>query len=780
MTRFRLFGSERGTVMVLAGIALFPIMFLAAYAIDVSHWWDYSRNLQNRADAAALAGAAAYGNLCFAGSTPGDTQTGAQSNIGKWAQLYSGAGVGEPAGINPDQNVPYTDASVAAATGWNVTTNGYINNTKAGSPVNSPLTLRLGNLNNYWVVLNGRDYAENVPAGQRLDFTMNSAGDGSATFCNTDPKWDLTDPDRASAGGPFAMLDVKVSQRRLPLFFPLLSGRPTLHAHARVQLEGESSTPSEPIAVGDNGFTPCVSVNLVNATTNTVFQTVPLDRITPLTQSGPVTWSNQTAAPFTMLNSDNVYLQPFLNNCGTPPSGNTYDADTNSGLLYIDNYPATAPTVGPGDPPKIMPGGVTVSSGTPCPNATTQYFSNGTCTVSITAHVKFNPNLNKNDITLVAYDRQWDPATNAYTTTPIGNANQGMTQDNTDPTLWTQAFTFTDQTGMHQIELRYKQTGGAINGTTCSNANPCTGSLGVQQQVFAACNGCDEPDDSGPVVFARISDNGTSDTNAFAGGSSGHNLTITLVLAGLSVAQPGDPATVLRFPTSGNHQTGLIDCGQGTGANADFYVVYYGCGPQNPQFTPPLNSLVLNTRNTCGTPPGPPWPVAGTQDCVQTTPGTRRTGIICPLILRVTGEPVTANCTGQAGATCPENNWAKFNGSLPGGADPRALTFIVTSVADFGSVAGSPQGWVPIRRFATFYITGWDSNLKPQCPTQKTGNTITFYGNDPFPAAGKKSSDNAAVWGHWINYSDSAGTGNNQPCDLNSVTPTNCVPVLTR
>jgi len=103
---------------------------------------------------------------------------------------------------------------------------------------------------------------------------------------------------------------------------------------------------------------------------------------------------------------------------------------------------------------------------------------------------------------------------------------------------------------------------------------------------------------------------------------------------------------------------------------------------------------------------------------------------------------------------------------------------IVTSAADFGSVFGSPQGWVPVRRFATFYITGWDSAIKPQCPSQGQ-----FVGNEPFPGGGagsKKNSQNAAVWGHWINYVDSAGTGNNQPCPLNSVQPINCVPVLTR
>src|SRR5690242_5454316 len=182
--------SERGAVMVLAGVALFPIIFLAAYAIDVSHWWDYSRNLQNRADAAALAGAASFGTTCFAGGTPGTTGNGYQSVVGKWAQLYSGAGVAEPSG-----NLPYTDAQVTAATtsaagtnpgpgtGWNVTANGYINNTKQGSPVNSPLTLRLGNLNNFWLVLNGKDYAENGGTS----FSMLPGGSG-ATFCNSDPK----------------------------------------------------------------------------------------------------------------------------------------------------------------------------------------------------------------------------------------------------------------------------------------------------------------------------------------------------------------------------------------------------------------------------------------------------------------------------------------------------------------------------------------------------------------------------------------------------------------
>src|SRR5207249_10388488 len=102
------------------------------------------------------------------------------------------------------------------------------------------------------------------------------------------------------------------------------------------------------------------------------------------------------------------------------------------------------------------------------------------------------------------------------------------------------------------------------------------------------------------------------------------------------------------------------------------------------------------------------------------------------------------------------------------GTDDRAVTMIITSGVDF-SVASGPQGWVPVRRFATFYVTGWDSRVSPNCGD-----------NDPFPARGKRNNQNEAIWGHWINYSDTAGISNGQTCPVNSVQPVNCVPALTR
>jgi hypothetical protein len=778
---------EGGSVLVLTAVAMFPAMFLMAFALDISHWFDYSRNLQNRADAAALAAAGAFGSTCIGTGDAGTTTNGAQSELGKWAQLYSGAGLNEPVG-----NLPYSDAAVSAATttaagsgtgpgtGWNLAQNGYINNTLPTSQFLSPLTLKAGSLNDYWLVLNGKDYAENGGTS----FSMNAAGTG-ATFCNSDPKEDLTDPSRATAGAAGPMIDVKVSQRHLPLFFQgLFPGlHPNIHAHARVQLQGESSSPSEPIAVSDSAFAPCVSVTFVDPSGTNPPYTAVLTKQVPANPSDPITWSNPTVvpgvahsgpAPITMPPSGNVYLQPYLNDCGTPTSaGTTYDGDTNTGLLMINNHPASDPTVGLGAPPKLTSGGVSVSGG-PCPNGTTQYFTVGACTVTITAFVKFDPGLAQNKTFVTAYDRSWDNVNKVYTTTKIGDMNQS----NTDPTKWTENFTIPDQSGMHQIEIRWREETGNVGAQTCGNGNgnnppACTDTFGIQTQTFGACNGCDQPDDSGPIVFARISEGASNDVNSLAANSGPHSLVVTLKLAGIFSAQPNDPPTVLRFPVSSNHQTGLADCGQGSGTNADAYVVYYGCGPANPRFTnPPLNPLFINARNgDCSQ----PWPLVNHQDCVQTTPGTRRQGIVCPLVLRVVGASFGTNCNTAVG-TCPVNYWKTFNGSPPSGlVDPRALTMIITSAADFASAAGSPQAWIPIRRFATFYITGWDSGIQPQCPTNGQ-----FVGNDPFPLKGKQNSDNGAIWGHWTSWVDVLGTGDNQNCPINNPTPVNCVPVLTR
>jgi len=746
---------ERGAAMVLVAVALPVLVLFVAFGVEVGHWYDYSRNLQNRADAAALAAAVAYGNTCF--GSPTVTQTNAIAAV---AEQYAGPPAGTPLGNLPPPQY-------------------------AGPYKNQP-NLTKGTPQNFHMLLNSTAYFGQPGAGNWNMGTAGHTGDSTA-LCSS----------RDEDGNVGAMVDVRLTQQNLGLFFPLFGFQPTISAHARAALQGEAGTNATPIAVGDTGNIPCVSVRLVNATTNTLIQTVTLAKepANPLNPTAPVQWDN-TAAPasFTLPASDNVYVQPFLSDCNG--NGVTYDdgpspAPGPTGLLMINNHPATDPTVGATAPPQLNSAGVSATSGTaacspPLNTNGTQYFSSGItngCSITVNAGVTFG--VSNNQANVFVRLRTWDPVASAWTLGPQASLHKPGTAG-CPATAWCGDPTINDQTGISELVIDWSQTGGTITGLGgCNNqsGNPCTGTFGVQAESFGACNGCNQPDDSGPIVFARVSEaNGAgtiigNDTNTFAGGTA-HNLVFTFKLSGLNTAAPSDPPTILRFANSTNHQTGLVDCGQGNSLNGDSEVVYYGCGPGNPLFTnPPLNPLFIYSRppgsdcspatdgNTTG------WPNGNNQDCVQTTPGSRRIGIICPLVLRITGQPITGSCTGGAGGvgTCPPNNWSTVTGSanIPEG-DPRAVQMIITSTADFASGAGSPQAWLPIRRFATFYITGWDNNIKPQCP-----------GNEAYPGTHKNNSDNGAVWGHWITYEDTSGTPNGQFCVI-STSPTNCVPALTR
>src|SRR5436305_5237000 len=153
---------------------------------------------------------------------------------------------GPPAGT-PDPNLPYTFNSA--------------------SPYQNQPNLTQGTPGNFHMLLNSTQNW--TPGGPNTNWSMGTAGHVNSTaLCSS------TDED----GNVGPMVDVRLTQANLGLFFPSLftAFAPTINAHARASLEGEASTPSEPIAVGDTGFTPCAAVRLVNASTNTVLQTVTL------------------------------------------------------------------------------------------------------------------------------------------------------------------------------------------------------------------------------------------------------------------------------------------------------------------------------------------------------------------------------------------------------------------------------------------------------------------------------------------------------------------------
>src|SRR5437764_6432095 len=116
---------QRGSVMVLVAAAMFPLAGMMSFVIDVSHWFDYSRNLQNRADAAALAAGLEFGGTCLIQNP----SAAAMNNIGQIAQNYSGAA------SNSDLYYPY----------------------QAGNTKNIP-NLKAGALNHYHFLINSPNF----------------------------------------------------------------------------------------------------------------------------------------------------------------------------------------------------------------------------------------------------------------------------------------------------------------------------------------------------------------------------------------------------------------------------------------------------------------------------------------------------------------------------------------------------------------------------------------------------------------------------------------------
>ena len=53
-------GSERGTVIALAAVMLPVFLLLSALVVDTGNWFTHKRQLQNRADAGALAAGVEY------------------------------------------------------------------------------------------------------------------------------------------------------------------------------------------------------------------------------------------------------------------------------------------------------------------------------------------------------------------------------------------------------------------------------------------------------------------------------------------------------------------------------------------------------------------------------------------------------------------------------------------------------------------------------------------------------------------------------------------------
>jgi hypothetical protein len=731
---------ERGAVVIMVALWLPLLALLATFGVDVGHWFDYKRSLQSRADAIALAVGSAYGGDCFA---PGGPTTTALHTLGYVGQRYSGADQTTP-------GLPYTPWSVALAPGQ---TQYY----------NSP-TLAKGKLSDYHVLFNAKDYWENGPAKGGTNFSMAADGSNSDTaFCNSvKDNYDVGAAyDQCGVSKHCGIFDVKVTQADLGLFFPLpFKVVPAIHAHARVEIQQVGAEKVvRAIAVRDANSTKCVDVEFHNANDGSLITKVALLKETSGSPGGPVVWDNPAGNDVPIPNGANVYVRPYLSSDAVGGDGHCVAGgdyfDASSGISYINSYGTG--TSSPDQAPQITTGGVSaVASG--C--APDQYFSTSTgCTASLVAHISIASDVNKTKFTPTITD------TSTGVQIDMRNAGGNTWQTSKD-------FKIDLASGRHPFQISWDQEDGSINGTACGNGTPgkpppCKGtfpgqaitdfggaSYKVQQEVFAACYGCDDPDDSGPVILAQLGEGASILTNAFQGGTT-HKLIVKLEIQTLQNSQPGDPPIVLRYNTATNHQTGLIDCGQGSGN--DITVITIGCPVAGSVDCPSSSNsweycapFKINERSDVCTPSLRTTDPSVKVDCVDRVDGSRSQkipGAIASLL--------------SPGGNCVANNWGS---TIPDG-DPRALTMVITSPQDLNK-NGVPTA---IHNFATFYVTGWDtSGSIPNCTPAGT--------NEPYPGSSKASK--GAIWGHWIKYVDPNAQGTGKFCD--PAIFGNCVAVLTR
>ena len=750
---------ERGAVMVLVAVTLPVVILFVAFGVEVGHWFDYSRNLQNRADAAALAAGDEYGDIC--GQNP---TTASMAPIGMIAQLYSG-----PPGPTSDLYYPYSGTGSPLA------------QFPSYSTYQNQPNLNRGSASNYHVLLNSMGYWNGTTPGQPTSstqsFTMTDTNTGQSTFCDSSDGQDT---------GPMA--DVKVTQDHLPLFFSLFGFQPTISAHARVEAQGVSEgTNLKPLFVRDPGTTPCVAVKFIpvgGTGAAPASKTIELQPNQALnTSTGPIVWDNSQDAGggdnVHITSGWNLYMQTILyaqgagGTCDPTNPSNPATYESGSGILYLNSYPTTTLGTLPNNAsPQIDTGGVTLAqNGTCTPD---QYFSSsGNCGLQVTAHIAFAGNAGTKTVTAV------DTVTGASITLAPQGAN----------TYSGTGLTVNALSGQHPICIQVSQTGGASGKSPCpmgpNSGSAAIISLGVQQQAFAACdedyNSCTDPNASGPITFAEISEGANSTVGAFPVGD--HTLTVRLKIQGLQDANPSDrcansanQCTILRL-NQGN-ANGMVDCGEGNGTgggNGARDTILNGC--------PLFGAPACNNKPYCGS--WIPTPDGTCNNAVRTTDfpvdcvNTNNNGAQVPqciAALIATGGTISANTCHRNGFTdCSPDHWLLGDG-IPGG-DPRVITTFVVYEGDVANANGNTN--LPIRTFASFYVTGWQLKSNgAQAITCPPGTGA----NEPAPSnlcTGNGNSCNFdAIWGHWISYVEPGAGGNGQPCNFSAFG--DCAVVLTR
>lgn len=704
-------GAEQdGAVLIITVAFMLFVLVITTFVIDEGIWYVHRRHLQTEADAAAFAGAQNFQFPCTSGGTVDQQVTAA-------AHQYDGT---TAAGGGYNQQVPKTP-----------------------------------------------------PAANLISLINQASFSGQSQPGDT-----------GLSGSPCTdgIVDVKLSEAKPAAYFPFFSPA-YITAQARVSIEQANSGPGEPFA--EPLPTPNkMIVELVDESNGNARVAGPLtltpsaDRTTWTTASGAAVTFSDAAHPATLALGLRVLMSSSSSTtCGSGGATCYVNESPAIGVAYMRVWTNSGT---PGVPKKTEPVApqakdVTLSPAATegCPNAPSGTFSNfvsssASCKVTASATMAFTTApegtellCSNSSLTLKAN------GTAVAMTCPGGGPNgiwksaSASIAPNSGPTSFTLSWSLT--AGKRPAGAAGGEKLGAETLFTCTVKTACTGSFDgataaspqVVQRIYSGAYDSisEATSNSGPIIGATVADASTG--SAIMSVQKGTSKTVNITVNALGFQNSKTiPSPPIRLSFGGNQANAALECGGSNGGPEFEKAVAEGC-PNVYATTSEPNPPICSNQ-----PPGP-------RVCAKENPGNGKLdkNLDGGMNMRVNGSK-NAKCVSPNRWAAP-NTVAQVLTQSP--KDPRLIVVLVT---DYGALNnGSSE--IPIRAFASFYVTGWAGD---PCIGQPNGTSNGLaYTTDDNPG----SSNTGVLLGHFVKYVSSAPTGTGSGrCEENSFG--DCIAVLTR
>jgi Flp pilus assembly protein TadG len=563
------------------------------------------------------------------------------------------------------------------------------------------------------------------------------------------------------------MVDVKMTETDVPWYWRALSSVPYIDAHARVEiLQATSVAGAEPFAE------PLPTPNTLTATlwdesknaalTAPVTLTPSADHTTWTTTGGlPVTFSNSASGSFpvglriAMTGAGSAAtcgggVTCYDNSGSTPKIGIAYTRVwSNSGTPGL---PLSAPAAPQASDVALEPTG-----SSPCPSSGAGVFSNfisseKSCTVALSAKMAFT---STGGTSL--------SCTTAALTLTAGANTITIPCPGTPNGTWTSAAaTVPANAGSLNFTLGWRLTAGnkppgssGGSGSTCTTTVPCTATFGVVQRAYSGAHDSLSVEAaakrSGPILEATVIDPGGRQVMSVSRGTS-ENVNITVKVLGFQNSTT-IPSAPVELAFGGNQANGALECGGNAGVPALEKALREGCAERYGTTSAPAAEACLGA-------PTPPV-------CATENPGNGK-------LDKVLDGAMNQRINGGANKCVNPNRWAAPNTvSQIATQSPKDPRLIITMITDNGALSNGSNK-IPIRAFATFYVTGWAGDpcigVKPG-----TSNGLAYTGDDD-----PGSENKGVLLGHFIKYIDTVGTKETGSGPCNEQLLDRCVAVLTR